>query len=106
MVTGRCDELKGPHGAYNLYEDEIRKDTVISQLNRVIENLEQIKQNQYMLYQQVRKISDNTEVIKHELDAIRGYTVKLTELSALNTYYSSLTAKNTGVSALFHVLNG
>ena len=51
LVTGRCDELTGPHGAYNLYEDEVRKDTVISQLNLVIDNLEKIKQNQYMLYQ-------------------------------------------------------
>lgn len=39
-MTGRCEELTGPHGAYNLYEDELRKDTVISQLNTVIENLE------------------------------------------------------------------
>lgn len=39
FITGRCDELSGPYGAYNLYEDEVRKDTVISQLNAVIENL-------------------------------------------------------------------
>ena len=44
-VTGRCEELSGPYGAYNLYEDEVRKDKIISQLNTVIANLEQIKQN-------------------------------------------------------------
>lgn len=106
ILTGRCDELTGPHGAYNLYEDEVRKDMVISQLNTVIENLEKIKQNQYMLYQQVKKISDETSIIKYELDAIRGYTVQLTELTALNTYYSALTASNTSISATFHLLNG
>ena len=56
FLTGRCEELSGAHGAYNVYEDEVRKDTVISQLNAVIENLEQIKQNQYMLYQTVKEI--------------------------------------------------
>ena len=37
-VTGRCEELSGPYGAYNLYEDEVRKDKIISQLNTVIAN--------------------------------------------------------------------
>ena len=45
FVTGRCDSLAGANGAYNMYEDEVRKDTVISQLNTVIENLEQIRLN-------------------------------------------------------------
>ncbi|MBR4491851.1 MAG: hypothetical protein IKO98_04255 [Bacteroidales bacterium] len=106
LITGRCDELTGPQGAYNLYEDEVRKDTVISQLNVVIENLEQIKNNQYMLYQQAKKITQNTAAIKNELSSIRGYTIQLTQLTALNTYYSSLTASNTGMSATFHLLNG
>ena len=97
--------MKGPHGAYNLYEDEVRKDTVISQLNLVIENLEQIKQNQYMLYQQVKKISDFSSEINKELRTIQGYAVELTELTTLNTYYSALTANNTSISAAFQILN-
>lgn len=94
FITGRCDELSGPHGAYNLYEDEVRKDTVISQLNAVIENLEQIKQSQYQLYQQVKTIQQTTQLIGSELSQIRGYTFALTELTALNVYYSSVTARN------------
>ena len=30
FITGRCDEFAGPHGAYNLYEDEVRKDVSAS----------------------------------------------------------------------------
>lgn len=106
LFTGRCEELTGPHGAYNLYEDEVRKNTIISQLNVVINNLEQIKQNQYMLYQQVKQIKDETATISNELRQIKGYTINLTELAALNTYYSALTARNTEVSAAYHILNG
>ena len=84
FITGRCEELTGPHGAYNMYEDEMRKDTVISQLSTVIANLEQIKQNQYMLYQQVKTIQKTASVIGNELAQIRGYTAALTELSAMN----------------------
>lgn len=94
LITGRCEELTGPHGAYNLYEDEVRKDTVISQLNTVIENLEQIRQNQYMLYEQVKGIQRATQAIAIELNQIKGYTALLTEISTLNLYYNGINAMN------------
>ena len=106
FLTGRCDELSGPHGAYNLYEDEVRKDTVISQLNAVIENLEQIKQNQYMLYQQVKTIQQNTASINYELQQIKSVTFDIAQLSSVNAYYAAITARNTEISAVFHLLNG
>lgn len=95
LVTGRCEELSGAHGAYNLYEDEVRKDMVISQLNTVIENLEQIRQNQYMLYEQVKGIQQNTRAIAAELYQIKGYAACLTDLAALTTFYSGVAASNT-----------
>lgn len=96
-VTGRCEELSGPYGAYNLYEDEVRKDKVISQLNTIIANLEQIKQNQYKLYEQVCQIQSNTNRMVWELNAIKGYVIELTNLTALNTYYNGVTALNTRI---------
>lgn len=103
FMTGRCTELTGPHGAYNLYEDELRKDTVISQLNTVIENLEQIRQNQYMLYQQVKAIQENTAVIASELKQIKGYTIQIAQLTALNAYYAALTERNTRITMYYHL---
>ena len=96
-VTGRCEELSGPYGAYNLYEDEVRKDKIISQLNTVIANLEQIKQNQYKLYEQVCQIQSNTNRMVREFNAIKGYVIELTNLTALNTYYNGVTALNTRI---------
>lgn len=103
FMTGRCTELTGPHGAYNLYEDELRKDTVISQLNTVIENLEQIRHNQYMLYQQVKSINENTNTIVSELQQIKDYTIRLTQLTALNAYYAALNERNTRVTMYYHL---
>lgn len=103
FMTGRCTELTGPHGAYNLYEDELRKDTVISQLNTVIENLEQIRHNQYMLYQQVKAIQENTAVIASELNQIKGYTVQIAQLTALNAYYAALNERNTRITMYYHL---
>ena len=104
LVTGRCEELSGAHGAYNLYEDEIRKDTVISQLNTVIENLEQIKQNQYMLYEQVKGIQQNTRAIAAELYQIKGYAACLTDLAALTAFYSGVAATNTSTLSYCRLL--
>ena len=103
FITGRCTELTGPHGAYNLYEDELRKDTVISQLNAVIENLEQIRHNQYMLYQQVKSIQENTSAIASELRQIKGYTVQIAQLTALNAYYAALNERNTRITMYYHL---
>lgn len=102
-MTGRCEELTGPHGAYNIYEDEMRKDTVISQLNTVIENLEQIKHNQYMLYEQVCSIQQNTAAIRSELAQIKGYTIQIAQLSALNAYYAARTERNTRILMYYHL---
>lgn len=104
FITGRCEELTEPHGAYNMYEDEMRKDTVISQLSTVIANLEQIKQNQYMLYQQVKTIQKTASVIGNELAQIRGYTAALTELSAMNAYYNAVSARNSRIMTAYHLL--
>ena len=55
LLSGRCDKLEGPDGAYNLYEMELRQNIIVSQLSNIIENLEQIKNNQFSLYQEIQK---------------------------------------------------
>ena len=76
----------------------MRKDTVISQLNTVIQNLEQIKQNQYMLYQQVKSINANTQAIATELRQIKGHTLHIAAASSLIAYYAALTEHNTRIT--------
>lgn len=105
FITGRCDELTGPHGAYNMYEDEKRKDTVISQLSVVIDNLEQIKNNQYMLYQQVSSIQKTTNAVVYELQQVKGYAFTTAQLSALTAYYAGLTATNSSISTALEMWN-
>lgn len=55
FATGRCTELTGPNGAYNLYESELRQNTIINKLDTIINQLEAIKNNQYMLYTEMVK---------------------------------------------------
>ena len=54
IASGRCDRLDGPYGAYNLYESELRQNIIIGQLSKIETHLEQIKENQNMLYYELR----------------------------------------------------
>lgn len=105
LTTGRCSELTGPNGAYNLYESELRQNTIISQMNVIISKLDEIKANQYILYETVKGIQRDTRAAIAEIAAIRGYTYVLTELAALNTYYNGIAAQSTSAMAFYQALN-
>ena len=65
LLSGRCSELEGADGAYNIYEQEIRTDNIIDKLDRIELSLEEIKDNQIHIYNELVKIN-------HSLDLING----------------------------------
>ena len=67
LETGRCEGLKGPDGAYNLYESEMRANRVIDQLDEVNRNLKQIMSNQYLLYQSFEDMSQTLDRVGMDL---------------------------------------
>ncbi|MBR4459370.1 MAG: hypothetical protein IKS31_10480 [Clostridia bacterium] len=88
LASGRCSELTGPDGAYNMFEAELRQDIIIAQLGNVMDHLENIRNQQYVLYQEVSQINDRIRRVSGQLDEIGAMT-------ALNTYYSAVAAANT-----------
>ena len=67
--SGRCCELEGSNGAYNLYENELRANIIIGSLSQIISDIQQIKNGQYALYQELSRsnkllesIADNTQL--------------------------------------------
>jgi hypothetical protein len=67
--SGRCSELEGSNGAYNLYENELRANIIIGSLSQIISDIQQIKNGQYALYQELSRsnkllasIADNTQL--------------------------------------------
>ena len=85
LQSGRCDKLEGPDGAYNLYEMELRQNIIIAQLSSIIDNLEQIKNNQFSLYQELQAANQTIEAILYE-------TYKLNETAKLTAYFAGVTA--------------
>lgn len=93
--SGRCNTLTGHEGAYNIYENEIRLNHIIEQLDVVIEKLDEIKRNQYMLYDAIRQTQRTNERIIKEIKTIQNQNVDILQNASISAYNSSIIAQNT-----------
>ena len=84
-MSGRCFELEGPDGAYNLYEMELRQNVIIGQLSSIVSDLEQIRNNQFLLYQELQKANATVESVLYEVRGVR-------ENTRLTAYFARVTA--------------
>lgn len=104
ICAGRCTELEGHEGAYNILEAEIRLDHIILQLDKVIAQLEQIGQNQFTLYSAVQECNQRLGLI---MESIREMAVSLNDFYSssiqnsiqLNAHIAELNAQNTQLNA-------
>lgn len=86
--TGRCTELGGPHGAYNLYEQELRMNIIINKLDIIISQLDRIQQTQFMMY---TAINDSNNIL-----------AQINDNMAIASYNSSVIARNTQVMSKYY----
>ena len=80
--SSRVSKLEGRDGAYNLFESEIRQNIIIMQLDTINSNLNAIKQNQYILYEELNKINDSLNNINNYVSNIKDivYDIKNVEI--------------------------
>ena len=99
IAAGRCETLEGTNGAYNLYENEIRMNMVIGQLNLIIESLEEIKQNQYMIYSAIQETNSQLSKLNSSMNSvIESLSSISTDTMEMKSYISKI-AENTQVIA-------
>lgn len=92
LESGRCSELGGPDGAYNLFEQEIRANMVITQLGSILSKLDRIQANQAMLYDAISTGNRLTsQLIEQTNESIR--------LGEYNAQQNAITAYNTRQTA-------
>lgn len=87
FMSGRCTQLEGHEGAYNIFESELRQNIIINKLNDVLNQLEQIKQNQYMIYQAIQEANLHLAQIESNTEAIKYNTAVTAENSAICARY-------------------
>ena len=78
---------------------------IINKLDLVIENLEQIKANQYILYQEMKNINDGVRSLENRttklLSEINGNVKTLADNTSIIADSSIITAYNSSVSAFY-----
>lgn len=86
-ISGRCSQLTGHEGAYNLYESELRANLILAKLDDILSNLEQIKGNQYMLYS---ALSEGNK----KMDKLIAESERQTQLASFTAEQSAIAAYN------------
>ena len=97
--SGRCTELAGPNGAYNLFEYESRQDIIISELSDVLSMLAEIRDGQYALYQAIQESNAIAERICYQNERLLAANQSIAANSEVSAYNAKIAAENTGVSA-------
>lgn len=105
FASGRCRSLTGHEGAYNIYENEIRLDRICTKLEEVIVNLEQIKANQYFLYDAIQEGNQLSQQLLQESVRQSRLAEQTAENTALAAHYSEVAAKNAEACAWIGVAN-
>lgn len=81
--------------AYNKYEEELRLNLIITELDIIITKLEQIKNNQFMLYDAINKSNDTNKKILSTMKSIGNQNDDIMRNATITAYNSSITAQNT-----------
>lgn len=92
--SGRVDSLSGVFGAYNKYEKERRQDAIITELKAILSSLEQIKQNQRVLYDAIKEGQNTGHIIVQEIHKMQGKLDILNDNTCITRYNAQNIADN------------
>lgn len=93
--TGRCSSLTGHGGAYDVYENELRQNIIIGKLDVIIQKMDEIVDNQYMLHQALVECNNNISKVNSNLKSLQSTNDEILECSQVTAYNSRISAVNT-----------
>lgn len=108
VASGRCTTLTGADGAYNIYENEVRLDRIVTKLDVVIKKLDQIIENQHSLYSlmsemnsSLKSLDRTSKEMADSIKAIEGCQKTIAESTSVIAENTAVIAHNTAVTALY-----
>lgn len=106
LESGRCDSLQGAHGAYNLYEDEYYKNTIVHKLDQGLERMDRIIYKLDAVIAEVHKLNTSINTINLNVESLnRQFDVALQKVDgiekniAIMSYNEEISAKMSTISA-------
>lgn len=101
--SGICNRLTGTGGAYDKYSYEKILNSIEGKLDKVIDLLEDIKEQHTMLYNAIQESISVSEQICRQTEKIGESQNRLEANSALIAYNTKRMERNTGISAYIDV---
>lgn len=101
LAAGRCTSLTGADGAYNIYENEVRLDRIVTKLDVIIRKLDHIKDNQYSLYAVMSAMNSNLNTLNSTASAMADSLEKIKGYQKDIFKNTSVIAHNTAVTAFY-----
>lgn len=121
--TGRCSQLQGHEGAYNLYEDEKMKNMIITKLDVVSQQLGRL--NNAMLYvgqaieecnnrlselestsnRMISSVNNMNSNISKQISGVSNQMSAIEENTANSAYYAEVGARMTTFNTVYNLLN-
>ena len=103
--SGRCVALTGPSGAYNIFEDEMLHERIITKLDIAISRLEEIRNAQYMLYEAIQESNYYAERMYSQSNELLSVNKNIANNAEIAAYNSKIAATNSTVSAYIDVFS-
>ncbi len=92
FLSGRCTMLTGHEGAYNIFENEVRFERIYTKLDEVISKLEDIKSNQYVLYDAIQEGNRTTRRLVDASVKQAKMSERIANSVEISEYYNRQTA--------------
>ena len=105
FASGRCSTLIGHEGAYNIYENEVRLERILTKLDEIIQRLDTIKSNQYILYDVIQEGNRISQRLVQEVIHQSKMVKRIEENTAVAAYYAEVSANNSEACAWIGVAN-
>ena len=100
--SGICTDLSGPYGAYSRYENDARMNAIITRLDRISMQLEQIQYNQQRLFEAVKACNETVNRLYHAVESSAAHLAgiaasqsQIAENTAMAAYRLKLIEKET-----------
>ena len=97
--TGRVDSLEGANGAYNLYESEVRSNTIINQLEDIKNALNRLERIQYLMVSAIRETNSRLGDLKLEVSKLNETAIKQLDIQKEIAGFASITAMCSAATA-------
>lgn len=95
LLSGRCSQLEGPNGAYNLYESELRQNIIIDRLDEIIWQLDRLNRTMSAICGAIQETNFLLGDISRTLGRIEANT-------ALTAYNTQCIANNTNIANRYY----